>query len=153
MPKKRGEWVRKKRGRCPHCGIRRDLTRHHIVPQRLKTGNGASALICRDCHDHLEDVIRLLEYEVLKRNQGIYWQAVRLSKEAIREQRNDVPDLLHEQGQTHGQVPVLVGRASQDRRSAKDRRDQAGHGRRHCDSRVQGRGASVSEVPRHLRLS
>jgi len=62
--------------RCPKCGKRRNLTRHHIVPVKLETGNEASIEICRECHDHIEVTIRYLEYEVLRTSQQIYWQAV-----------------------------------------------------------------------------
>jgi transcription elongation factor Elf1 len=44
---------------CPKCKKDKPLTRHHIKPIRHfgKKHNNDTVLICRDCHDELEQII------------------------------------------------------------------------------------------------
>lgn len=72
--------VRLKYRPCPMCNNRRDLTRHHVIPKKLRTGNEASVYICRECHDRVEEEIAALEREILIRRQEIYWKAMTLIK-------------------------------------------------------------------------
>ena len=55
--KKKGKKIRTKRGICPKCGVKGNLTRHHILPKRFFHGEGDTMLICRLCHDELENKI------------------------------------------------------------------------------------------------
>lgn len=47
-------------GICPKCLEiqNKALTRHHVVPKRYKVcGNHYILLICRDCHDEIEQIL------------------------------------------------------------------------------------------------
>jgi len=54
------------KGRCPACGERHILTRHHILPRRF-FGNGKHndniVLLCRPCHNEVE--LRIPQYDVI----------------------------------------------------------------------------------------
>jgi hypothetical protein len=67
--KKRGK-KKSKKGICPKCGAKCNLTTHHILPKRFWHGSGNTLLICRDCHDKLETHIpwkpRLTKEEYLR---------------------------------------------------------------------------------------
>jgi hypothetical protein len=50
------EWNRGKQ--CQMCNIDRCLTRHHVKSQRgVKTGD--IQILCRDCHDEVEEIYRI----------------------------------------------------------------------------------------------
>lgn len=68
--------TKEKKGNCPRCGENLLLTEHHIIPQKLQTGNGEIYLCCRECHNVIEAEIRCLEFEVLRQHLHIYWRAV-----------------------------------------------------------------------------
>jgi len=44
---------------CPKCREHRRMTLHHIYPVRFfgRKGNTLTFLLCRKCHDRLEDLI------------------------------------------------------------------------------------------------
>lgn len=69
--------AKKKKSLCMKCGKVKFLTRHHIVPKRLRTSFAGILMCCRDCHDTIEDEIRKSEYEILKRHLHIYWNVVK----------------------------------------------------------------------------
>jgi len=57
---------------CRKCGCEHDLTRHHIYPRRFEFGDVIAdkvIILCRDCHDRLEHVIRQHEKQHAKTNQ------------------------------------------------------------------------------------
>jgi len=64
------------KGMCPKCHRRKDLTIHHCIPKRLKTGIEEIVYLCRDCHDWVEVRIKEAEHSLLRRNLNIYWQVV-----------------------------------------------------------------------------
>ncbi len=53
--------ISKKTGQCPKCQEKKDLTYHHILPQRHygngKNGNHLRIPLCRACHNQLEKKI------------------------------------------------------------------------------------------------
>jgi C4-type Zn-finger protein len=47
-----------RKGTCPKCKQEHvRLTRHHVLPKCFFGGAGEILLICRECHDELEEVI------------------------------------------------------------------------------------------------
>lgn len=74
MAKRKG--VSKNRGNCRKCGKYRPLTKHHIIPKRLRLGDGRVVLYCRECHDRIEELIARLEIQVLRAHQYIYFHVL-----------------------------------------------------------------------------
>lgn len=50
---------------CEKCGSEKNLTRHHIVPRRLKLNINKTRHLCFDCHDKYEK--SLIAYEKRKK--------------------------------------------------------------------------------------
>jgi len=49
---------------CRKCGCDENPTRHHIYPRRFEFGERIAnriVILCRDCHDKLERIIRQRE--------------------------------------------------------------------------------------------
>jgi transcription elongation factor Elf1 len=46
---------------CPFCGKMGKKSSHHILPKRNFGNVGRTVLICRACHDELENLIRKAE--------------------------------------------------------------------------------------------
>lgn len=46
--------------KCPRCKELKPSTRHHIIP-KFFSKRSEKILLCRDCHDIIEQIIRLFE--------------------------------------------------------------------------------------------
>lgn len=64
-------------GLCKGCGMKKQLTEHHVIPKRLKVEDPRRIYLCRECHDILEVLIAKLERKILLRNQWIYHRVTR----------------------------------------------------------------------------
>ena len=56
-----------KHGICPKCLECRNLTSHHIYPKRFFGHSQNILLICRDCHDEIEEIIP--KHNILKKSE------------------------------------------------------------------------------------
>lgn len=60
--------------RCQVCGRLRPMTKHHIMKRSVFGQNDNVVLLCRDCHDMIEYIIRKKENEILRKHPEIYTQ-------------------------------------------------------------------------------
>lgn len=68
-------------GRCPICGLNRNLTKHHILKKvvfpELKNKRKNIIMICRYCHDAIEIMITEKENVILRKyKQEIYFDTL-----------------------------------------------------------------------------
>lgn len=54
--KKKNKKPKKEGKRCPVCGKKKKLTRHHILPIRFFDSQPYFYYLCRKCHDELEEL-------------------------------------------------------------------------------------------------
>lgn len=60
--------------RCQVCGRLRPMTKHHIMKRSVFGQNDNVVLVCRQCHDKIENVIRDKENAILIEHPEIYTQ-------------------------------------------------------------------------------
>ena len=60
------------KGRCPICKKIKPLTRHHVYKKAVFGDNDSIVLVCRQCHDRIEEVIRDKENALLIEHPDIY---------------------------------------------------------------------------------
>lgn len=58
--------------KCWRCGITKNITEHHAIPQRMKPENNVIVPICKKCHDEIN-------YQDIA---GLYSFAFNLNKQA-----------------------------------------------------------------------
>lgn len=63
-------------GICKGCGEAKKLTKHHIMPRRLKLNDERCIWLCRGCHDILEGLIAKFERIILLKHRYIYHKVI-----------------------------------------------------------------------------
>lgn len=58
--------MRHQKGICPRCKRKRPLTHHHVYPKRIFGLSDITVLICRDCHNELEEALKVMETSILQ---------------------------------------------------------------------------------------